>query len=51
MTQIRTGVVLTMHNNSSITEAFYPVEYSIRDVNKGWFIRYLYSNRASTFFF
>ena len=49
--QIITGVVLAMHYNPSITEAFNSVEHIMRDVNNGWLIRYLHSNTASAFFF
>ena len=51
MIQIITGVVLAMHYNPSITEAFNSVEHIMRDVNNGWLIRYLHSNTASAFFF
>nr|YP_010303555.1 apocytochrome b [Purpureocillium takamizusanense]UNI92584.1 apocytochrome b [Purpureocillium takamizusanense] len=49
--QIITGVTLAMHYNPSIAEAFNSVEHIMRDVNNGWFIRYLHSNTASAFFF
>ena len=49
--QIITGVVLAMHYNPSIIEAFNSVEFIMRDVNNGWLIRYFHSNTASAFFF
>jgi ubiquinol-cytochrome c reductase cytochrome b subunit len=49
--QIVTGVTLAMHYNPSVLEAFNSVEHIMRDVNNGWFIRYLHSNTASAFFF
>lgn len=49
--QIITGVTLAMHYNPSVLEAFNSVEHIMRDVNNGWFIRYLHSNTASAFFF
>jgi ubiquinol-cytochrome c reductase cytochrome b subunit len=48
--QIITGVTLAMHYTPTIDLAFYSVEHIIRDVNYGWFIRYLHSNTASFFF-
>ena len=49
--QIVTGVTLAMHYNPSVLEAFNSVEHIMRDVNNGWFIRYLHANTASAFFF
>jgi ubiquinol-cytochrome c reductase cytochrome b subunit len=49
--QIVTGVTLAMHYNPSVMEAFNSVEHIMRDVNNGWFIRYLHANTASAFFF
>ena len=49
--QIITGVTLAMHYNPSVLEAFNSIEHIMRDVNNGWFIRYLHSNTASAFFF
>ena len=46
--QIATGVVLAMHYN--VGDAFNSVEHIMRDVNYGWFIRYLHANGASMFF-
>lgn len=50
-TQIITGVILAMHYNPSVLEAFNSIEHIMRDVNNGWLIRYLHSNTASAFFF
>ena len=49
--QIITGVTLGMHYTPNVLEAFDSVEHIMRDVNNGWFIRYLHSNTASAFFF
>ena len=46
--QIATGVVLAMHYN--VGDAFNSVEHIMRDVNGGWFIRYVHANGASMFF-
>lgn len=51
VTQIITGVILAMHYNPSVLEAFNSIEHIMRDVNNGWLIRYLHSNTASAFFF
>ena len=48
--QIITGVLLAMHYKSDIYLAFASIEYILRDVKYGWFIRYLHSNGASIFF-
>lgn len=48
--QIITGVLLAMHYNPSVSEAFDSVEHIMRDVNNGWLIRYIHSNTASAFF-
>ncbi len=48
--QIVTGIFLTMHYKPSATEAFASVEYIMRDVPAGWFIRYMHSTGASAFF-
>ncbi len=49
--QIITGILLAMHYNPSVTDAFNSVEHIMRDVNNGWLIRYLHANTASAFFF
>ena len=40
--QILTGIFLAMHYTPHIDYAFYSVEHIMRDVNNGWFIRYLH---------
>ena len=55
--QIVSGIFLTMNykpsaelNAAGIPTAFASVEYIMRDVSGGWFIRYLHSTGASAFF-
>ena len=48
--QILSGIFLTMHYKPSAEFAFASVEYIMRDVEWGWFIRYLHSTGASFFF-
>jgi ubiquinol-cytochrome c reductase cytochrome b subunit len=48
--QIVTGIFLTMHYKPSAEHAFASVEYIMRDVPWGWFIRYMHSTGASMFF-
>ena len=48
--QIVTGIVLTMHYKPDAELAFASVEYIMRDVPAGWFIRYLHSVGASMLF-
>ena len=48
--QIVTGIVLTMHYKPDSRLAFASVEYIMRDVPAGWFIRYLHSVGASMMF-
>ncbi len=48
--QIVTGVTLAIHYTPNVDLAFISVEHIIRDVNYGWFIRYLHANTASFFF-
>jgi ubiquinol-cytochrome c reductase cytochrome b subunit len=48
--QLITGIVLAMHYNSNADTAFASVEHIMRDVNGGWFLRYLHANGASFFF-
>jgi len=48
--QIVTGIVLTMHYKPDSSLAFASVEYIMRDVPAGWFIRYMHSTGASAFF-
>ncbi|KAA3632113.1 MAG: cytochrome bc complex cytochrome b subunit [Proteobacteria bacterium] len=48
--QIVTGIFLTMHYKPDSLLAFASVEYIMRDVPWGWFIRYMHSTGASMFF-
>ena len=48
--QILTGIFLTMHYKPDSSLAFASVEYIMRDVPGGWFIRYLHSVGASMLF-
>jgi ubiquinol-cytochrome c reductase cytochrome b subunit len=48
--QILSGIFLAMHYVPHIDFAFESVEHIMRDVNNGWFIRYLHANGASMFF-
>jgi len=48
--QIVTGIFLTMHYKPDTELAFASVEYIMRDVPGGWFIRYMHSTGASMFF-
>jgi len=48
--QILTGIWLTMNYKPSAEEAFASVEYIMRDVSWGWWIRYMHSAGASAFF-
>jgi len=50
VSQIITGIWLTMFYTPSTEQAFASVEYIMRDVNYGWLIRYLHSTGASAFF-
>jgi len=49
--QLISGIFLAMHYTAEITHSFASVEHIMRDVQYGWFIRYLHSNGASAFFF
>ena len=48
--QILTGIWLTMNYKPDATQAFGSVEYIMRDVDWGWWIRYMHSTGASAFF-
>ena len=48
--QVVTGIWLTMNYKPTAAEAFASVEYIMRDVDWGWFIRYMHSTGASAFF-
>nr|YP_009058602.1 cytochrome b [Euploea midamus]AIM46770.1 cytochrome b [Euploea midamus] len=50
MTQIITGLFLTMYYTANIEMAFNSVNYICRNVNYGWLIRTLHANGASFFF-
>nr|AJG02598.1 cytochrome b [Pieris rapae]UXX44642.1 cytochrome b [Pieris rapae]UXX44655.1 cytochrome b [Pieris rapae]UXX44668.1 cytochrome b [Pieris rapae]UXX44694.1 cytochrome b [Pieris rapae] len=50
ITQILTGLFLTMYYYANIEMAFYSVNYICRNVNYGWLIRTLHANGASFFF-
>lgn len=50
MVQIVTGIVLAMHYTPHVAHAFDSVEHIMRDVNWGWFLRYVHANGASMFF-
>ncbi|MEO5813150.1 MAG: cytochrome bc complex cytochrome b subunit [Rhodanobacter sp.] len=50
ISQIVTGIFLTMNYNPSAAGAFDSVEYIMRDVEWGWLIRYMHSTGASLFF-
>jgi ubiquinol-cytochrome c reductase cytochrome b subunit len=49
--QILTGIFLAMHYTPHVDLAFYSVEHIMRDVNNGWFLRYMHANGASVFFY
>nr|YP_010586431.1 cytochrome b [Oecetis caucula]UZZ44219.1 cytochrome b [Oecetis caucula] len=51
MTQIITGLLLTMHYSPHIDLAFYSINHIMRNVNNGWFMRTMHANGASMFFF
>lgn len=48
--QIVTGILLAMHYTPHVDYAFLSVEHIMRDVNYGWFLRYMHANGASMFF-
>ncbi|WP_018232408.1 cytochrome b [Thioalkalivibrio thiocyanodenitrificans] len=48
--QLVTGIFLTMFYKPDAAYAFASVEYIMRDVQWGWFIRYMHSTGASAFF-
>jgi len=48
--QILSGIFLAMHYTPNIEFAFASVEHIMRDVEGGWFLRYLHANGASMFF-
>jgi len=48
--QIATGVFLAMHYKPDFELAFASIDYINRNVNYGWFLRYLHANGSSVFF-
>jgi ubiquinol-cytochrome c reductase cytochrome b subunit len=48
--QILTGIFLAMHYTGLVSSSFASVEHIMRDVNWGWFFRYMHANGASFFF-
>jgi len=48
--QIVTGIWLTMNYKPSAEDAFASVEYIMRDVEWGWWMRYMHSTGSSAFF-
>jgi len=50
ISQVLTGIWLTMFYTPDVKEAFSSVEYIMRDVNYGWLLRYMHSTGASAFF-
>jgi ubiquinol-cytochrome c reductase cytochrome b subunit len=48
--QIATGIFLTMNYKPDAIQAFASVEYIMREVPWGWWIRYMHSTGASFFF-
>nr|BAJ24515.1 cytochrome b [Phraortes sp. Miyako Island] len=50
MTQIITGIFLSMHYTPNIDLAFDSVNHICRNVNNGWMMRTLHANGASMFF-
>ncbi len=47
--QILTGVFLAMYYTPHVDYAFISVEHIMRDVQYGWFIKYVHANGASFF--
>ena len=48
--QLLSGIFLAMFYTPHVDMAFASIEFIMRDVNNGWFVRYLHSNGASMFF-
>lgn len=48
--QIITGIFLAMYYTPHVDLAFLSIDYIMRDLYSGWFIRYLHINGASMFF-
>jgi ubiquinol-cytochrome c reductase cytochrome b subunit len=49
LTQMISGIFLAMHYTPHVDLAFSSVEYIMRDVPNGWFLRYVHANGASMF--
>lgn len=47
---ILSGIFLAMHYEPNTNQAFDSVEYIMRNINYGWFLRYLHANGATMFF-
>lgn len=47
---IFSGIFLAMHYEPNANHAFDSIEYMMRNVNYGWFMRYLHANGATMFF-
>nr|WRK21360.1 cytochrome b [Xestocephalus sp. n. A ZLL-2024a] len=50
MIQLISGIILSMHYNSSTELAFNSIDHIMRNVNYGWMLRIIHSNGASLFF-
>lgn len=50
ITQIITGIILSIHYTPNILLAFDSIAHISRDVNYGWYIRLIHANGASIFF-
>nr|YP_011036730.1 cytochrome b [Xestocephalus limpidissimus]WRK21334.1 cytochrome b [Xestocephalus limpidissimus] len=50
MIQMISGIILSMHYNSSTEMAFNSIDHIMRNVNYGWMLRIIHSNGASLFF-
>jgi ubiquinol-cytochrome c reductase cytochrome b subunit len=48
--QVVTGVLLAMHYTPHIDEAFSSVERIMREIQGGWFLRYMHANGSSLLF-
>jgi len=48
--QLVSGILLAMHYKPDSNMAFWSVEFIMREVSGGWFIRYMHSTGASFFF-
>nr|WKU84188.1 cytochrome b [Stipomorpha sp.] len=50
ITQILTGLFLTMHYTANVNMAYESIDHILRNVNNGWLLRTLHANGASFFF-